>query len=424
MRRAAVAMMVAVLLLATAEVEASGGADFDAGVAAFRDGRLHDALAHFSSAQAAGLDTPRLQYNLALTHYRLRHYDASEGLFRSLLASPEFEAPAAYHLGLIAERRGDPLAARAWHARVHAQSGDEALRALAEAGLERVRAFRDTTVYVFAGSGFDSNPALLDDPARLESRQDAFFETLADVAHQRNALLLDAGVYVRQHVSAHEFSIALLRAAVGRQYRVGGGHLRVRADIAATRADGSRLQEAFSGLFDWQRDLRGARMLELRGEAARILSAQRFDYLSGWRYGGEARLSGDWRQNWVRLGYRLELNDRRDLRRDDDFFSQSPLHQRLRLEGHRRIAANFDLEGRAEVRHSRYRGENRFVDDDGEAVSRRRREHRIAVRGGLRWWLAPRWSVLGEYEYTYNSASIDLLDYRRSTVLLGVEWLP
>lgn len=407
---------------AVAHAATPASEQMDAGVAAYRQGDLDTALRHFQAVRQAGIDTPRLRFNLALTHYRLRRYARAETLFHSLRGTPDYDGMATYHLGLIAERRGERRAARDYYQQLRAETGAEKLRLLAEAGLQRLHVARTTDLYLFAGGGYDSNPALLADPDRFDSDGDVVLESFGQITHRRGAKRFEAGYFLRRHADASAFDTTLVHAALGRERGLGGGLLHYRGDVTAVRIDGERLQEAYTLKVDWQRPVGSHRRLDLHLQSARIVAARSFDYLTGWRYRLGLRLTQSWQRSWLMADYRFTHDDRRDRAQNDTFFSQSPQHHSVLVELGRRLGEGVFLVGNAEYRRSRFADADRFLDEDGAVMRRRRVEDRYTLGLGARWHFHPQWRVLVDATHTRNQASINGFEYDRNALMFGLEW--
>jgi hypothetical protein len=98
---------------------------FDNGNAAFKQGEFAAALANYNDALANGKDTPRVFYNMGLAHYRLGQHEQANGAFSESSKDKELAALSYYHLGALAEQRGDIDEAVNWLtlARDNAKSG-------------------------------------------------------------------------------------------------------------------------------------------------------------------------------------------------------------------------------------------------------------------------------------------------------------
>lgn len=400
----------------------SGRYHFDEGVSHFRNDELRAALQAFQRASDAGMNTPKLRFNLALTHYKLRNYERAQSLLETLTDTSGFDGMAHYHLGLIAERRGanDAAANRYQQARERAET--DSLRRLAQAGLGRTRGIRETRIYAFAGGGLDDNPSLLNDVSRSNNDSDSYLELFGYASHRRGAGIFEGSAFLRRYDSTPDANTALLSVSAGRQTELAGGRLQYRGEIAAVSVDDERLQEEYTARADWERALGGSRFLDARLAATRVQADDRFDFLTGWRYRARLRTAGQLGRGWWRAGYRFELNDRDDIEEPDAFFSRSPIRHRLRLEAGHPLPGPFSLQARLGYRHSRYQDADRFSNADGSTTQKRRTEDRLSARLSTRWRFTKSWSALLEYEYRDNSSSFDSFEYQRNTLLLGLEW--
>ena len=84
------------------------------------------------------------------------------------------------------------------------------------------------------------------------------------------------------------------------------------------------------------------------------------------------------------------------------------------------MSRRFSLGGKADVRYSRYKDDQRFV-SNGALVSERRTDNRL--RGSLlaEYRLAGEWMMLAEWSMLDNRSSIERYDYSRREVMLGFE---
>jgi sigma-70-like protein len=154
---------------------------------------------------------------------------------------------------------------------------------------------------------------------------------------------------------------------------------------------------------------------------ARELSARGgFEYLDGW----QQRLSADAGfapgSALLRVGYQLELNDRRDLEQGGEFFSVSPTRHSLFASVALRNVAGWQAEARGEYRVSRYRDANR-LDVTGGTIELTRKDDRFgfALRANRR--LAPLWRAFVDYSYYRNESNLDTYDYSRQQLMAGIE---
>ena len=151
-------VLIATSLTANA-AEADTGQDlFDSGNVAFRSGDYSSALASYSDAMVNGKNSPRLFYNMGLTHYRLGQYSQAKWAFMESAKDDGLAALSYYHLGVLAEKEGDSKAAAEWFMRSRNGADGPKLRRMSERALETVGAPQSAFESSFsAGFGYDSN---------------------------------------------------------------------------------------------------------------------------------------------------------------------------------------------------------------------------------------------------------------------------
>jgi tetratricopeptide (TPR) repeat protein len=400
---------------------------FERGVAAFGTGDYGAALQSFLEAQRTGLDSPGLHYNLGATYYRLQRYSDAEREFSALARDSAWEALATYNLGLIAQRTGRVATAREHYAAALRTASDSKLRALAAMALGRLEQSQPTRIVAVASlaGGYDSNATLTPDAATAGTSHqgDAFAESLGALSYRllgdaASGATAQAGFLLRKYQDLHQFDQIGLRlgfthdtASARWQTSLGGfydtmyfgGDPFQRAAVIEARASRS---------LDGSADLRG------RYEYQRIEGGGGFEYLDGWQQqltldaglAGEAALA--------RLGYELELNDRRDLQLGSDFQSYSPTrHSAFALLIMPNIAG-WGAEARAGYRFSRYK--DPYV-IGGVEIVREDRRYGVAVHA-YRSVSGP-WRLFVDYSGYRNDSTIDTYDYTRHQGLVGIEFV-
>ena len=168
---------------------------------------------------------------------------------------------------------------------------------------------------------------------------------------------------------------------------------------------------------------RGDSGLSLRGQLSRIAAAPPNGYLEGWRLRAEGELAGTTGPARVRAGYQFEINDRADLTAGNEFFSHSPMRHRLGLSLDHPLASGWFLQWGVRYRYSYYRDPDRFV--QGGVLREQRRVEEL-VDAGLRARrpLGSEINVLLEYQYSHNTSTVDVFNYDRHVVSIGLEWVP
>jgi len=111
---------------------------FDSGNTAFRSGDYSSALANYNQAMFNGKDSPRLFYNMGLTHYRLGQYSQARSAFMESANDNGLAALSYYQLGALSEKAGDSREAADWFRRSYARAESPKLRQLSMNALETV----------------------------------------------------------------------------------------------------------------------------------------------------------------------------------------------------------------------------------------------------------------------------------------------
>lgn len=423
-------LLTALLLLsASAFAQGPGRAQFDAGVAAYRSGNAAGALKAFQAARADGYDTPQLHFNLGLCFYQLQRYPEARAQFEQLRANSEYAGVADFHLGLVAAREGDRARAeQLWRSM---ESGPDA--ALAQrAGVALARLEGDSrkpvaTGYLLVAGGYDSNPALLDESLQPAAGGDspdlelfgAFGWPLGGTA--RAATLLHGGAYLKDYTEDLGEDQRGAFAGLSRELDDGDRRLSLGLDASTSDLDGEHFLDAFT--LQAQRMPAAGEGWRFSAQASLIQAPAVHAHLEGWRgrlgFGRAARFG----RALARLGYELEYNDREDLRAGSEFFSQSPLRQRVELVVENPAGTNTTLRWNLRWRDSRYRDPD--VTQQGVNLVEERRVETLTQAGlQLRHRLGRETFGLLEGQFSRNQATPDAYDYDRAIVLLGLEWVP
>ncbi len=426
-------LVVVVLLLGVVQWQpvgaaADGAQVFEQGVKAFRAGDYPAALQSFLDARRAGLDTPGLHYNLGATYYRLQRYPEAEREFQGLASGPEWAALAHYNLGLIAQRMGREQQTIEYFERAHRTATDRNLRALAGTALERLGGAppppRTGAVVSLAG-GYDSNVALSPDAetAGISDKSDFFVEALAAASHR---LTGDAargsqaygGLVLRKYRDLDQFDLMGLRAGLSYDTDSGRSQTSVGGYLDVIYVDGNRLEQ--SAVVDVQARSRLDAGGDLRGryQLGHIDGGGGFEYLDGWQQRFTADAGFALAPALLRVGYQLELNNRRDLQQGAEFFSSSPTRHSLFATVALRNAGGWQTDARGEYRVSRYNDPNRLNGGTLE-VTRKDDRYGIALRANRR--LTALWRAFIDYSYYRNESNLDTYDYSRSQVMVGIE---
>ncbi|WP_188093669.1 tetratricopeptide repeat protein [Marinobacter salinexigens] len=422
-------MWFAVAGAAQATTDKKAAESLNTGVILFQSGDLVAARDSFLEAEALGLHSPSLTYNLAVVYYRLGDYGAAEERFRSLLESGD-RTLAEYNLGLVALANGDQEAARSWFLSVSETGGRGKLQQMADTQLGRLSGREDAGGYqgvLSLAGGYDSNIAGLPD-AGASSKGGAFTEGFAAGSYdlytwQGSSFGLDGVLYTRRYPSDSDYDSSLIQGGmfwrqnlenaeqgvgiVLSQSWFGGDTFETRYGLEAERQ-----WLACGGGFDLECSVDVAAALIQGGSRYRAYDGDWYRIrLSVAKRAGPWRLSGQ---------YRWTLENREDLTYSDQFVSLSPQHHRLELAARYVLKQDLMLGVESAFRFSRYQDPHVY-DQDGTLVSERRVDRRINASLFAEQWLTDRWMIRGEWQYQDTDSSIEVYGYRRHTVMLGIE---
>ncbi|MGQ0697356.1 MAG: tetratricopeptide repeat protein [Panacagrimonas sp.] len=409
-------------------VETNAASPFEAGVAAYRAGEYRVARERFLQAEAAGLDGEELRFNLALSHYKLGDYASARSAFETLRSSPGFAAVAEYHLGLVAAQSGQAEQAAAHLRATQAMTDSAELRQLADMALQRLAATpgsRRWSASATAGSGFDSNRTQSSETVRLaQVDADAEFVELSAAARYLADGFLGAELrgngYLRNYLPDHELDQHSAQLSLRKSWLVSAWQFGAAVETEAVWLGSERFQNAVGLNLDagWSA---GVSNLSLRYRPSFIEGGDDYEYADGQSQRAELAYSLALPGYRVRLNCETELNDRRDLEREDEFFSQSPTRHGIGARLSHRLTPALSLDWSARYRHSRYRDASRFR-SGFEIVEQRRVDDmaQFGVLGLLK--LGKGWGLRLDYRYTDNQSRLERYDYERHAVLLGLDW--
>lgn len=400
---------------------------FAAGVRAYRDGDFETALRHFEQARADGPDSDPLMFNLGLTLYQLEHYAAAREAFLELRERPGMTEIAEYHLGLIASGLGD-FDGAVLHLRAAAMSDSPQLRGLVQTALGRLvrpAPARRTAGYARIGIGFDSNRNQISESLQLAvpEPESAYTELYGVLDHRLQALRdteLRGNFYVRDYEVDDALDQVAVLLALRKSLRIPPWRITAAGEFEAAVLDGHGLYDIYSLNLEAARRI-GSSTLRLRLRPSAIVGGSNYDYLDGQRYTVDLSQEFSLKGFQWQLGYQAETNDRRDLDVGDEFYSQSPRRQGPYLRLSRALTRDLMLDLNAAYRHSRFRDENRQI-QDGAPFTARRVENLVVVGLVLRLQLSPAWGLRLDYRYSDNQSSIDQYDYVRDVAALMLEW--
>ena len=382
---------------------------FAAGTAAFADGRYEQALESFKAAEAAGLDTTALRYNLGVTYFKLKRYRKARQHFEDLTTTPEVAALAHYNLGRVALEQGDPSTARKQFQITYRTATDEKLRALADERLRELAAHekeRRWTGYLSIGGGYDDNAALIADSEVLVGKEeDGFLELIGTLSGRlvgtaQNGLKLKSSLYYQDYLDLNEYDFGDLRIGPQIDQVLGGWETSLYGFAEFSYIDRDLFERIFTLRLDGARQIYSNLQLRLQYEFSRIDAEFPYEDLTGNRH----RLSAGTRSvllgAYTGFGYTLELNDRED----PDF----PTRHSFFLFADRDLGAAWSAGVNASYRFSNYQQTSR-------------EDKRLWLGAQLSRSIPWGFRAFGRYDYIRNASNFSLNEYTSNVFTLGVE---
>jgi len=422
------AILFFLLLPPLALAEINSREEQKAGIQAAREGQYQRALTHFLNAKKAGLNTPGLNYNLAVSYYRLGKYSRAKKLFLALAKNPESRQLAYFNLGLVTNRQKKETEAITWFKRASQTKGGKRIRAMSLEALKRLgkKPAASPTWFGFASTNllYDSNVTLANDVLTGITRQS---DTAAQLivngsgwlkGSRRNGLRISLGAYVQKYKILGRNDFAQLNTALGQYNKLGTWQTRVYARWEESYFGGTNYQRAFSLDNRGKRSLGNNRWLLLRYKLSRLQATNsRFDYLGGWRQ--QIRLGSLFRKKTKSFTgyYQLELNDRQDrISPSGRFTSFSPTRHVVRARTGLDLNPRWRINLDGSYRYSAYRG----INDLAGGISMRRVDQQYRANLSLSRRLSRRWELNTRYSFTRNDSTINLYGYSRYQITAGV----
>lgn len=415
------------------------------GLAAFKNSEYRQALNHFLQAEQAGNNSEALQYNIAVSLYRLKRYRESEARFMALIKFDKWRPLVHYNLGLLAEAGGDIEAAKKWYGLGAAQQQYEKLRILSGQKLEKLAvktvdpsikkktdasaAPRRNWMALFSLSmGNDSNAAslagdLVENPSNAE---DAYSEWLAYAqtyfkGEAGNGNKIYGMGFSRQYSDFSYLNSQVIGLGLIREFPLGACKAEAGIRLTHVRVDSAQLANQLQGKLGITR-VTNAGVFSLAYLPGRYFAADAFQQIDGWQH----RLEGAWTKRFEALTfkarYRFENNDRDDLRRGESFASYSPDRSSIKGQLDWKLNSAFDLGFSAERIRSTYDDENRLRDTDGEIKQAMRSTMQTVLSIGLRYRWSRHWRAKGGYQYVDTKDNFELYTYDKNRISATMEY--
>jgi hypothetical protein len=427
-------LLVAFSLAVCASAAFAAPRDVQLGIDAFKQGRYETAREHFETAYATGNRSPTLLYNLGSTQFKLGDYTGARNSFAQVANDPTWGALSLYNLGLIAEKQHDADAAQRNFEAAHDAATSDKLRQLAAMKFavpppEQPARKKAPDWYGIASiaAGYDDNVVLLNDQSltNVSNKHDYFAEALASASRFVSGDIergwrTDFSGYYRGYRDQTDYDFGTASAGLAFS----------RIDANFQWQLGGKLNTQFVGgePYSTSGTLRaqllrpiGAVSLRLRNDVTYVDGASDFGYLTGWQDRLGLQIYAKHAETSVRIGYELELNDRRDDTTPTEFFSYSPTWNRIYAGVTQFLSGTLDVAVRVEYQFSRYSDDNVQTESGGAVQVAARDDDRISTSVRTTYHLSEAWGVYGEYTYANNSSKFNEYEYSDNQYAIGIE---
>jgi hypothetical protein len=406
--------MALIFLLLATTAAASSARDWEAGKQAFEDGDYVAALTFFESARDAGLDTPAVHYNIAVSQYKAARYRESAKTFATIgQRFPAMRGLAEYNLGLVSLRLGNEPDARAHFLRAwELSSQDPEIRVLASRQLRELED-RAPVASRWRGAiglraGHDDNVALRDEAGlplgtTTASPMADFFAVVQGPWDQRSGIRFDGSVYAVKYFDADEFDQTEVRGAVFYDWRPNAWRLQIGAHAAAGTLGGDAFDRKVGAHALVARELGSNAVIDLRYTYDDVSDADAiFAGIEGDRQLLEMRYRWYQGGHRVQLRYSRETNDRLDP-------AVSPERNRYSLDYGFRPARGFGYEAGIDFRSSEF-----------DQLATPREEDLLTLWGALTYAFREHWTAVLDLRVADNDSTDPTYSYDRTQITLGV----
>ena len=402
---------------------------FQQGLDAFRVGEYQRALNHFHALQNTGYRSASLNYNIAVTYFKLGRLLEARVRFQALISEPSFQWLATYNIASIDKKHNHVEEAAIGFQNVVQQSDDEDLAFLAFQQLQSLSGTspiltRSEQAGPWIGSigvalGYDDNVI---DPTNLDSSDTGggYSETIASTTKKWGDWSIDSFAYLARYDGVDEYDIDLLNIGINRAFHLDGWRLSTGLEAERSAVGGDDY------LSQWALEVSGQHTLaanldkltlRYKYSESRSLSDE-FDAFAGDAHRVDIEyyktLSSGF--NW-QLRYDLHIDNRADEQDLNTFNSYSAIRNGIRGRWVWR-QGNWEYTASLGFRHSYYQDENILA----SGVNERRIDQRAQAKLLLSYQLPYQWNVDMELSYSDNESSLEEYTYHRGMVSTGLHW--
>jgi len=365
------------------------------------------------------MNSVALYYNLASSYFKLEDYESSKQYFKLVAKSAEMRDLAEYNLGLIAVKQGENKQAKQYFSEIVKQSKDKKIVALSKSQLFKMqKADERWQALMIANVGYDDNITSLPNDSASEI-SDSFYNLFlsADtvIAGERNDGWVADISYSRVDFNDTDIYDQFQYAAgIRREDILASWESRVHLDLAKKNFGGDDFQTITKLDIISKKSLSSTGRLYLRYRYENISSDNVvYDYLEGWRQRARIEYRSYTSENIKQLYYELELNDGGEFVTTTYAYEYSPTRHTVRGKYTQILSEQWHLTGDLAYRVSDYPESASFDRNDNQGKLTLSVDYRFNKRLKLKTSLL----------FVNNESSVDLYDYDKAMLMLGVSKL-
>jgi hypothetical protein len=405
---------------------ALGESEFSQGVTLYKKGKYAAALTSFSAAEQAGMDEPKLDFNLALCHLQLNQYGQARRYFIQAAKHKPLADLAHFNIGLLELRRGDRDEAKKWLINVRDNALSSKLSNLAKqrlVQLEQAPSVAFSPVIWDNGYrvhlGYDDN---IEDPALAGAveKGDSFASAMIYASRSEggnNGLRLGMIGFMQHYDTVRSYDLDVLQLSLDKRFELADWRNHVGADLEGTTLGGNKYLQTtklyLHGSFPVSE--KDSLWLRYRYSGISAMTAS-YDYLAGNRHELEVRWRHKRQHVNLQASYEIELNDRNDYQGTTIFSSYSPTRHTVDLRADITMSPDWNLDSRITWRMSGYNDANILADSSRV----KRSDERLMIDLGINHALSDRLDIGFEYKFTENHSNIATYHYTRNIYTVGI----
>jgi len=412
-------LLAVISLLFSSMVMASADQDFKRGLELFRNADYAAAVTKFKAAEKQGLASVSLYYNLGSSYYKLGEYDKAKKYFNRVKKFPTMSDLAEYNLGLIAEKTGNTVAAKQHFSSARSITRDQKLRLMANRKLTGLAARpKPWLVYLSGNLGHDDNITAA--PSGLvQNISDNFYDVFVSAdrvvaGSRQQGWSVDASYFSINYFNNSSYDDGQLSVGIKNQQRL--ADWRVKTHLSFNKRDygnnafQSIVKLDLQGINNLSRDER----LYLRYIYEDISSDNAlYDYLQGWRQRARVEYRNYQRKYIGKIYYELELNDRQDIDVAGFAASYSPTRHSIRGQYTYILDTKWSVTGDLSYRMSDY----------PVTISQDRQDDRWRMLADVDYRIDKTTKLRGRLEYINNASTVNVYDYDKSMISVGISKL-